>query len=196
MNLLKNWYFLLLFPLISGCGLALSYILRPCKLDMDKHAVSVSSCELNNGVYMEELMVHSFHENGLPDSAETIVRVEGFVSGSDNYPERPVKRLRLDKPQEPYKWSMDSMKYYLKVDNNSRHRIVYRYIAGSNSIEQVEGFFGVINQDTFKACPLTFKPDTWYFVHIYDPSISAIYVYVNKQNKFEVHTIESGVSPI
>lgn len=163
---------------------------------MDAHSISGSACELDNGVYIEELLVHVFQENGLPDSAQTIVRVDAYVPGTGNYPDKSVHRIMLDKSQEPYLWSMDSATYYMKVDSNARHRQLYRYIETTDSIERVSGIFGVPGQVTFKQCPLIFKPETWYYLHISDPGVSAVYVYVDAKNTFKLHTIDSGVSPI
>lgn len=178
----------------SGCNLIFLWAIRPCEPKISVHTIKGTHCELGNGVYMEELKVHTFTEAGLPDSSESVVRFSCGNTGSVS-PRNFPNKLNFDKENPGYTWGRDSVKYYFVLTGYSRS--YYKYFPKTDTIEAVSGFaFHASDGTTYTTSPVAFKPATWYYCDLSDPSLNCIFVYFDEKMRSKVYTIKSGVSPI
>jgi hypothetical protein len=174
--------------LLEACSFSLV-----CQPKMSKAYIE-SSCGLTNGVRFEELMVDTFYSDGKPK----IYRVKCSYSANPyaNEPASKVKdRIFFDGDEGGCYWFKDTASNGLYLNFGvSRERLDNKNSAEDSAIvtttyitydSMVVTGSRSINSEAYTAgealkCPLSFKPDTWYYVDFRDQRYEA-YLYVDSK---------------
>ncbi len=162
-----------------------------------------STCGLHNGVRFEELQVDSFYDDNSPRVYRVVFAVWGSLK--DSIYRTQIDRIYFNRPTDMYLWHSDTSSYavYRRVGLD-RERIdrkaelvvdtpaLVNLITDSDSLLNLEaetnGQVRAYQAALSKTCPLTFKPDTWYYVDFYDQRYRS-YLYVDRQMNFRLDKI-------
>jgi len=179
--------------LFSGCALIGAYAIAmhaTCKVKINKRCVK-GSCELFNGVLFERLTVLKKDSLGMPAEYIVTERFTCYNQKTDGIQKYWPDKIFFKKPNGDYKWKADTIDIHLKLVDGKREVIS---IQKKPEYSYDEWFiFGSKKYDT---CPIKFEKDTWYTVKITDQRLSKVYLYIDKNKKYHVYQVNSGVCPI
>jgi hypothetical protein len=173
-----------------------------CDLAINKNYIE-SSCGLTNGVRFEQLQVDSFYEDKTPKIFRVVIAFEGHLK--DSIYTNQVDRIYFNRPTGMYVWSIDtnSNGVYRKwgmhkeridrpekeISSKTAEIIV---ISDHDSIQQLANEtklkISEYQAGLHKTCPISFTPDTWYFINFFDQRYEA-YLYIDKTMNFNLEKI-------
>ena len=162
-----------------------------CKVTINENSVK-SSCDLINGVFFEKLNVTKSDSSGIPTEYFVTQRFGLFNPGVEGVQKYWPDKIYFSKPNGHYKWRADTVN--IKFERMDRNRQMLP-IDSSNNDEGMYGFL-IFSNKSFDICPIKFSKNSWYYVEVFDPGISSLYLYVDNKMNFTVHKFDSGVSPI
>lgn len=188
---------LVIFSLIilTGCNYFAAYAIArsaTCRININEKYAK-SSCQLGNGIYFEKLNVVKSDSTGIPIEYFVTSRFVLSNPGVDDVQKYWPDKIYFNKPNGHYRWSIeDTVDIRFARTGKERQRVS---IDGSKNIEDSYAYF-VFSDKTFNTCPVKFSKNSWYYVEVYDPRVSSIYLHVDGKMNFTVHRFDSGVSPI
>jgi hypothetical protein len=138
-----------------------------------------NTCGLHNGVRFEELRVDTFYEDKTPKKYRVILSFEGHLK--DTIYNKQIDRIYFNRPNGIYHWHVDTMTnglYYKWGQHRERIDAEHSLTKLAEKIDSTPQF----------TCPISFKPDTWYFLNFYNPECQA-YLYVDKSMNYKIEKI-------
>ncbi|HMU68468.1 MAG TPA: hypothetical protein PK511_08460 [Chitinophagales bacterium] len=181
--------------LFSGCGLLLSYVFRPCNVEINERYIK-ASCGLTNGAYFEELLVDSMLEEGIPAKYRILSQFECSYQSDDEIRKEWPNKLYFKKTNDHYVWRADTLDQIRLAAETGYGRDLFKVDTLTGDTIAVNMGYFVFNEASYTSCPVPFKPKTWYFLSIMQPDLLGVYLYVDEHKHFHVYEQESGVSPI
>jgi hypothetical protein len=185
--------------LYASCGLIPNL---GCDIKMTEDYIE-STCGLHNGVRFEELQVDTFYQDNTPKKYRVVLAFEGHLK--DSIYKKQIDRIYFNRPTGMYLWRTDSStnglyykwgihkeridkKFEIITDSTSEVTVITDY----DSIQKLEAETKMKIKEyeakLLRACPVKFKPDTWYYVNFYDQRYEA-YLYVDKDIHYRIDKI-------
>ena len=134
-----------------------------------------SSCGLTNGIRFEELIISPGDSYKIPVKYRIKMIFECFNPGSDTVQTYWPKTLYFNKPNGHYLWKVDSTS-----DFGTWTRRGY-----TGEPDDSTKSFNFISGQSYRICPVKFKPNTWYFISFFDQRYVA-YLFVDKSYQFKL----------
>lgn len=178
--------------LFSGCAVIGAFVIAKnatCKVKINDKCVK-GSCELINGVFFERLTILQKDSVGMPTEYIVTERFSCYNPGVDGMQKYWPDKIYFKKNNGHYKWNADTVDIKFKLIGNNRE-IISVQKKPDNYNEQF-----ILNSKKYDTCPINFQKDTWYNVKISDQRLRKVYLYVDKNNKFNVYKFNSGICPI
>ncbi len=183
--------------LVVGCQLFITRMITSigsCGVYVTEDCIE-SDCRLGNGAYFEKLADVHLDSVGLPDRYTVIQQIECFNSGfltGERYD--PPTKIYFHKKNGQFKWRFNDA--HISFEGHGRERSALEFDSTANKFRAKDVSLMAAGKGDVDLLPVNFERDTWYYINIYDPRVSGIYLYVDTRMNFKVFTIDSGVSPI
>lgn len=177
--------------LFSGCALIGAFaIAKNATSKVKINDSCIKGCELINGVFFERLTVLKIDSVGMPTEYIVTERFACYNPGVTGVQKYWPDKIYFKKINGHYKWNADTVDIHFKLNGNSRE-IISVQKKPDNYNEQF-----ILNSKKYDTCPIRFQKDTWYNVKLSDQRLRKVYLYVDKNKKFNVYKFDSGICPI
>ncbi|HRK55280.1 MAG TPA: hypothetical protein PK185_15295 [Cyclobacteriaceae bacterium] len=155
----------------------------PPKIEITTEYISTNR-DFINGLTIEKIQVDSMGQNGIPAKYTVFYWTSCSIDHPEGRPPEPPDKIYFDKKGE-YWWTEEN------VDLKYIHKGLRRESLDNNNRIQVS-----MGDKKFSTCPMEFQREQWYFIRTYDPAVTGIFFFIDKDGAEHQYDLASGVSPI
>lgn len=154
----------------------------PPKIKITTEYISTNR-DFINGLTIEKIRVDSMGQNGTPAKYTVFYWTTCMIDLPEGQPPHPPDKIYFNKKGK-YGWTQEN------VELKYIHRGLRRESLDNNNRIQVS-----IGNKTYATCPMEFQREQWYFIRTYDPSVTGIFFFIDKDGVENQLLVASGVSP-
>lgn len=175
----------ILLIVVGGLFLAYSFFsaFAPAKVTINENYISTNR-DFINGVTIAKIKVDSIGTENYPLKYTVTYWTSCSIDHPKDRPPNPPDKIYFNK-EGKYWWTEENVNIPFIHEGLSRQT--------TDSTQRITWSMGT---QKFKICPLKFQREQWYFFTLYDPQITGIFFFIDKNGKQHQYTLESGVSPI